>query len=188
MRGRGDEKAPIVGDTLAVVDVPECWRGPGRHLLSHQAPWMKNIAWLDEENRWKCGRMGTNTFCKRSVDTLHNGVDTITQIQRQKDEQMLRLCRHMSKSVSTRVSYSGNQTTQVDTLSGQVDTRACSQNSNFQNWGQQVDATPEQVDTGSCSQNSYFQNWDGRTTQYQSRLTLDQFPEQLVSRFGTVCH
>ncbi|MQL94349.1 hypothetical protein Taro_027002 [Colocasia esculenta] len=82
---------------------------------------------------------------------------------------------------------SGNQTTQVDALSGQVDTRACSQNSSFQNWGQQVNATPEQVDTGSCSQNSCFQNWDSRSTQYQSTSTLDQFLEQPVSRFGTVC-
>ncbi|MQM23133.1 hypothetical protein Taro_056196 [Colocasia esculenta] len=72
---------------------------------------------------------------------------------------MLRLCRHISKSVSTRVADSGNQTTQVDALSGQVD-------------------------TGSCSQNSYFQNQDSRSTQYQSRSTLDQFPEQPVSRFG----
>ncbi|MQM10026.1 hypothetical protein Taro_042918 [Colocasia esculenta] len=75
----------------------------------------------------------------------------------------------------------------VDALSGQVDTRACSQNISFQNWGQQVDATPEQVDTGSCFQNSYFQNRDSRSTQHQSRSTLDQFPEQPVSRFGTVC-
>ncbi|MQL70403.1 hypothetical protein Taro_002697 [Colocasia esculenta] len=88
---------------------------------------------------------------------------------------------------STQVADSGNQTTQVDALSGQVDTRACSQNSSFQNWGQQVDATPEQVDTGSCSQNSCFQNRDSRLTQHQSRSTLDQFPEQPVSRFGTVC-
>ncbi|MQM17518.1 hypothetical protein Taro_050490 [Colocasia esculenta] len=78
--------------------------------------------------------VGTNTFCKRSVDTLHNGVDIITQIQRQKDEKMLRLCRHISKSVSTRVVDSGNQTTQVDALSGQVDTGSVPRTVCFKIW------------------------------------------------------
>ncbi|MQM22738.1 hypothetical protein Taro_055795 [Colocasia esculenta] len=36
-------------------------------------------------------RPGTNTFCKGSVDTPHNGVDTTPQTQRQKAEEMLRL-------------------------------------------------------------------------------------------------
>ncbi|MQM18612.1 hypothetical protein Taro_051607 [Colocasia esculenta] len=46
-------------------------------------------------------RVSTNTFCKGGVDTPHNGVDTIPHTPRQKAEEMLRLCRHESKSRST---------------------------------------------------------------------------------------
>ncbi|MQL99669.1 hypothetical protein Taro_032394 [Colocasia esculenta] len=51
-------------------------------------------------------------------------------------------------------------------------------------FAKEVSTHSTMVDTGSCSQNSWFQNQDSRSTQYQSRSTLDQFPEQPVSRFG----
>ncbi|MQL88095.1 hypothetical protein Taro_020639, partial [Colocasia esculenta] len=76
-------------------------------------------------------------FCKRCVDTPINGVDTTTQIQRQ--------------------NFLRNQSTQVDTLSEQVDTRPSSQNSQFEELGQQVDTLSEQVDTRPSSQNSQFE-------------------------------
>ncbi|MQL97657.1 hypothetical protein Taro_030358 [Colocasia esculenta] len=84
-------------------------------------------------------------FYERSVDTPLNGVDTSPQSQRQKAEELPRLCRHMSKSVSTRVADSRNKCTQVDTLSEQVDTGPSSQNSQFAELGQQVDTLSEQV-------------------------------------------
>ncbi|MQL85091.1 hypothetical protein Taro_017615, partial [Colocasia esculenta] len=84
-------------------------------------------------------------FYKRSVDTPLNGVDTSPQSQRQKAEELPRLCLHMSKSVSTRVADSRNKSTQVDTLSEQVDIGPSSQNSQFAELGQQVDTLSEQA-------------------------------------------
>ncbi|MQL78453.1 hypothetical protein Taro_010881 [Colocasia esculenta] len=98
-------------------------------------------------------------LCKRCVDTPINGVDTTTQIQRQ--------------------NFFRNQSTQVDTLSGQVDTRPSSQNSQFEELGQQVDTLSEQVDTGPSSQNSLFIIWtvcrhhhQGRSTHYGKFVIL----------------
>ncbi|MQL78454.1 hypothetical protein Taro_010883 [Colocasia esculenta] len=104
--------------------------------------------------------MFVQTFlCKRCVDTPINGVDTTTQIQRQ--------------------NFFRNQSTQVDTLSGQVNTRPSSQNSQFEELGQQVDTLSEQVDTGPSSQNSLFIIWtvcrhhhQGRSTHYEKFFIL----------------
>ncbi|MQM08280.1 hypothetical protein Taro_041137, partial [Colocasia esculenta] len=57
-----------------------------------------------------------------------------------------------------------NQSTQVDTLSEQVDTRPSSQNSQFEELGQQVDTLSEQVDTGPSSQNISSHIWDSVST------------------------
>ncbi|MQL72658.1 hypothetical protein Taro_004977, partial [Colocasia esculenta] len=57
-----------------------------------------------------------------------------------------------------------NQSTQVDTLSEQVDTRPSSQNSQFEELGQQVDTLPEQVNTGPSSQNNIFHILDSVST------------------------
>ncbi|MQL89846.1 hypothetical protein Taro_022425 [Colocasia esculenta] len=72
-------------------------------------------------------------FYKRSVDTPLNGVDTSPQSQRQKVEELPRLCRHMSKS--------------VDTLSEQVDTGPSSQNISSHIWDSVSTPPPGQVDT-----------------------------------------
>ncbi|MQM20067.1 hypothetical protein Taro_053081 [Colocasia esculenta] len=66
-----------------------------------------------------------------------------------------------------------NQSTQVDTLTEQVDTGSRSQNRLFAKLGQQVDTLSGQVDTRSSSQNSFFIIWavcrhhhQGRSTHY----------------------
>ncbi|MQL73414.1 hypothetical protein Taro_005747, partial [Colocasia esculenta] len=48
--------------------------------------------------------------------------------------------------------------------------------------GKKIDAGPEQVDTGLSSQNSLFAEWDSRSTQHQSRSTLDLVPRTSCSQ------
>ncbi|MQL91287.1 hypothetical protein Taro_023892 [Colocasia esculenta] len=57
---------------------------------------------------------------------------------------MLRLCRHKSRVCQHELQFFRNQSTQVNTLSEQVDTRPSSQNSQFEELGQQVDTLSEQ--------------------------------------------
>ncbi|MQM16166.1 hypothetical protein Taro_049118, partial [Colocasia esculenta] len=81
---------------------------------------------------------------------------------------MLRLCRHESKSRSTR----------VDTDQEQVDTGPRSQNSLFAEWDKRSTQDQEQVDTGPRSQNKLGQEVDtttraGQHTTERLQLKMD---------------
>ncbi|MQL72462.1 hypothetical protein Taro_004798 [Colocasia esculenta] len=87
----------------------------------------------------------THQWCR------HNNTDS-----KAKCVKMLRLYRHESRVCQHELQFFRNQSTQVDTLSGQVDTRPSSQNIQFEELGQQVDTLSEQVDTRPSSQNNLF--------------------------------
>ncbi|MQM16464.1 hypothetical protein Taro_049420 [Colocasia esculenta] len=119
----GSTQVPSVRSPGVKKECPHCGRTHGG-----------SECWMITGNCLKCG---SSNHKIKDCPSLQQGV--------QHGAPALAAVAAASESRSTRVADSRNQTTQVDALSGQVDTRACSQNISFQNWRQQVDATPEQA-------------------------------------------
>ncbi|MQL86267.1 hypothetical protein Taro_018802, partial [Colocasia esculenta] len=135
-------------------------------------------------------RRCTNIFCKRSVDTPHNGVDTTTQIQRQKGISLPRSTQDQSRSTLDLVLRTAclqnwdSRSTQHQSRStlDSVPRTTCLQNWDSRSTQDQSRSTLDSVPRTAC-----LQNWDSRSTQLQSRSTLDLVPRTAVLRFGTVC-
>ncbi|MQM14550.1 hypothetical protein Taro_047480 [Colocasia esculenta] len=133
---------------------------------------MKNLsAHIDEEmselkKEFKIlNRHGTIIYYKGSVDTPHDGVDTMFQA--------------LSQNMK-------NWSTSVDTRPGQVDTRGRSQRILFTGLFSQVDNRCRHVDTRWPSQKACFTVWD-RSTLDHLRSTLETSPRELFCQCGTVC-
>ncbi|MQL69281.1 hypothetical protein Taro_001576 [Colocasia esculenta] len=108
----------------------------------------------------------TIIYYKGSVDTPHDGVDTMLQA--------------LSQNMKI-------WSTSVDTRPGQVDTRGRSQRILFTGLFSQVDTRCRQVDTRWLSQKACFAVWDRVSTLDYLRSTLETSPREFFCQSGTVC-
>ncbi|MQM04025.1 hypothetical protein Taro_036817 [Colocasia esculenta] len=111
-------------------------------------------------------KIRTIIYYKGSVDTPHDGVDTMFQA--------------LSQNMK-------NWSTSVDTRPGQVDTRGRSQRILFTGLFSQVDTRCTQVDTRWLSQKACFAVWDRVSTPDHLRSTLETSPRELICQSRTVC-